>query len=112
MSKHILVLDMGRFIHVTDLQIARQTWEENIKGRESRVDNWGLHIKDETFEYEYPDTEIAYMKDGVAEVTFITDKKVIYLHKGDFVLFFKGEKVKWRAITPFNKDYVFDTLVE
>jgi uncharacterized cupin superfamily protein len=59
-----------------------------------------------TFNWQYSDTEIAYVYEGKVKVK--TDKGEVEINKGDFVTFPKGLACTWQVLEKIRKVYKFE----
>ncbi len=59
-----------------------------------------------TFDWQYSDTEVAYVYEGKVKVK--TDKDEVEINKGDLVTFPKGLKCKWQVLEKIRKVYKFE----
>ena len=57
------------------------------------------------FDWEYSDKESCYLLEGDVEV--LTDIENVNFSAGDFVIFPKGLKCRWKVIKPVRKHYTF-----
>ncbi|HIN96382.1 MAG TPA: DUF861 domain-containing protein [Candidatus Marinimicrobia bacterium] len=64
---------------------------------------WACEASD--FPWEYSDQETCFLLDGDVEVT--TDEETVRLGAGDFVVFPKGLKCRWKVMKPVRKHYNF-----
>jgi uncharacterized cupin superfamily protein len=58
------------------------------------------------FDWEYTNTEIAYILDGKVRVK--TDEEEVEINAGDLVTFPKGLKCTWNVLETIRKVYTFD----
>ncbi len=72
------------------------------------VDQWGIWTcEPSTFDWEYPEQEIAYILEG--EVVVHANDKETHLKPGMLVTFPAGMQCVWEVRQPFKKAYTFDT---
>ena len=64
---------------------------------------WSCEISE--FDWEYDDKESCYLLDGKVEVT--SSFETIAFGAGDFVVFPKGLKCRWKVVKPVRKHYQF-----
>ena len=64
---------------------------------------WSCEISE--FDWEYEDRESCYLIEGEVEVT--SDFETVTFSSGDFVIFPKGLKCRWKVISPVRKHYTF-----
>ena len=64
---------------------------------------WSCEISE--FDWEYNDRESCYLLDGEVEVQ--SEFETVTFCAGDFVVFPKGLKCRWRVIRPVRKHYTF-----
>ena len=64
---------------------------------------WSCEASD--FPWEYSDQETCFLLDGDVEVT--TDEETVRFGAGDFVVFPKGLKCRWKVMKPVRKHYNF-----
>jgi len=72
------------------------------------VSKWPTWKKEtSTFEWTFPEQEIAYILDGECEVTTCCGNKATF-SKGDLVTFPAGTKITWEVKQPLHKHYQLD----
>ena len=64
---------------------------------------WSCQISE--FDWEYDDKESCYLLEG--EVKVSTPLETVKFCGGDFVVFPKGLKCRWKVIMPVRKHYTF-----
>ena len=64
---------------------------------------WNCDVSE--FNWEYGDRESCYLIDG--EVVVSSDFESVTICSGDFVVFPKGLKCRWKVIKPIKKHYIF-----
>ena len=64
---------------------------------------WSCGISE--FEWEYEDRESCYLLEG--EVVVSSDIETVRFIAGDFVVFPKGLKCRWKVTRPVQKHYTF-----
>ena len=64
---------------------------------------WTCEISE--FDWEYDDKESCYLLEG--EVVVSTSLETVKFSSGDFVVFPKGLKCRWKVIKPVRKHYTF-----
>ena len=64
---------------------------------------WTCEISE--FDWEYGDPESCYLLDGDVEVK--SDFETVQFSAGDFVVFPKGLKCRWKITRPVRKHYSF-----
>ena len=64
---------------------------------------WSCEISE--FNWEYNDRESCYLLEGEVEV--YSDFETVTFCAGDFVVFPKGLKCRWKVIKPVRKHYTF-----
>ena len=64
---------------------------------------WTCEISE--FDWEYVEQESCLLLEGEVEV--ITDFETVSFSRGDFVVFPKGLKCRWKVISPVQKHYSF-----
>ena len=64
---------------------------------------WSCEISE--FDWEYGDTESCYLLDGEVEVQ--SEYETVKFSAGDFVVFPKGLKCRWKVTYPVRKHYYF-----
>ena len=64
---------------------------------------WSCEVSE--FDWEYDDRESCYLIEGEVEVS--TDMGAANFEAGDFVVFPKGLKCKWKVTKPVRKHYNF-----
>ena len=64
---------------------------------------WTCEISE--FDWEYQDAESCYLLDGEVEVQSEFEK--VQFSTGDFVIFPKGLKCRWKVTKPVRKHYSF-----
>ena len=64
---------------------------------------WTCDISE--FDWEYGEKESCLLLEGEVEVK--TDFEIVNFAAGDFVIFPKGLKCRWRVIKPVRKHYSF-----
>ena len=68
---------------------------------------WGVwECEPSTFDWQYSDTEVAYVYEGKVRVK--TDAGEVEINKGDLVTFPKGLKCKWQVLEKIRKVYKFE----
>ena len=68
--------------------------------------SWPIWICDVSeFDWEYDDKESCYLLEG--EVVVSTSLETVKFSSGDFVVFPKGLKCRWKVIKPVRKHYTF-----
>ena len=65
---------------------------------------WTCEISE--FDWEYDQQESCLLLEG--EVAVKSDNKEVKLGAGDFVVFPRGLKCRWKVIKPVRKHYSFD----
>jgi len=78
-----------------------------------KVSKWPTWEKEvSTFDWTYPEQEMAYIVEGQCLVTPIEDDQTpgvtVKFSKGDFVVFPAGLSVKWEILKPLRKHYQLD----
>ena len=66
-------------------------------------DVWECEVSE--FDWEYSDQESCYIINGKAEISYQNEKVII--KEGDFVVFPKSLKCKWKVLSPIKKYYSF-----
>ena len=64
---------------------------------------WSCEMSE--FDWEYGDKESCYLLEG--EVVVSTSLETVKFSSGDFVVFPKGLKCRWKVIKPVRKHYTF-----
>ena len=64
---------------------------------------WTCEISE--FDWEYKDAESCYLLDGEVEVQSEFEK--VQFSRGDFVIFPRGLKCRWKVTKPVRKHYSF-----
>ena len=64
---------------------------------------WSCKVSE--FDWEYDDRESCFLLDGEVEVT--TDDEKVNFYAGDFVVFPKGLRCRWKITRPVRKHYTF-----
>ena len=64
---------------------------------------WSCGVSE--FDWEYGDSESCYLLDGEVEVQ--SEFETVRFAAGDFVIFPKGLKCKWKITSPVRKHYSF-----
>ena len=64
---------------------------------------WACEISE--FDWEYGDSESCYLLDGKVEVQ--SEFETVRFSAGDFVVFPRGLKCRWRVTSPVRKHYSF-----
>ena len=64
---------------------------------------WSCEMSE--FDWEYDDKESCYLLEGEVEVS--TSLETVKFSSGDFVVFPKGLKCRWKVIKPVRKHYTF-----
>ena len=64
---------------------------------------WSCEMSE--FDWEYDDKESCYLLEG--EVVVSTSLETVKFSSGDFVVFPKGLKCRWKVIKPVRKHYSF-----
>ena len=64
---------------------------------------WSCEMSE--FDWEYDDKESCYLLEGEVEV--LTSLETVKFSSGDFVVFPKGLKCRWKVIKPVRKHYTF-----
>jgi hypothetical protein len=68
---------------------------------------WSLwECEPSVFDWQYSDTEVAYVYEGKVKVK--TDKGEIQISSGDLVTFPKGLKCQWQVLEKIRKVYKFE----
>ncbi|SVE30984.1 uncharacterized protein METZ01_LOCUS483838 [marine metagenome] len=81
------------------------------KPSEKEIDNKGIRswpiwtCEASEFDWEYDQLESCLLLDGEVEV--ISDNELVKFGVGDFVVFPKGLKCRWKVIRPVRKHYSF-----
>ena len=71
------------------------------------TDQWGVwECEPSTFDWQYSNTEVAYVYEGKVKVK--TDNDEVEINKGDLVIFPKGLKCKWQVLEKIRKVYKFE----
>ena len=65
---------------------------------------WTCNVSE--FDWEYSEKESCLLLEGDVEVK--SDFETVRFSAGDFVVFPKGLKCRWRVISPIKKHYSFD----
>ena len=65
---------------------------------------WTCDISE--FDWEYDEQESCLLLEGEVEVK--TDFEIVNFSAGDFVVFPRGLKCRWRVIKPVRKHYTFN----
>ena len=77
------------------------------KLKQLNIDSWSPWDCDPSeFDWQYPETEIAYVQKGRVVVTEEGGEEV-EVKAGDLVTFPKGMKCKWKVIERIEKVYTF-----
>ena len=85
------------------IQIAKLT-DQEIK--EKDVHSWPIwSCEISEFDWEYGDSESCYLLDGKVEVQ--SEFESVRFSAGDFVVFPRGLKCRWKVIKPVRKHYTF-----
>jgi uncharacterized cupin superfamily protein len=91
--------------------ISQITVEKNvsqIKLDAIGVNKWPTWRKEvSTFEWSFPEQEIAYILEGDCIITPL-DGLPVSFGKGDLVTFPAGLKASWQVLTPLHKHYQLD----
>ncbi len=88
---------------MSQIKIEKPTKE---KLKELGVENWcPWQCEPSTFDWEYADTEIAYIIEGSVDVE--TDQGMVSIAAGDLVTFPAGLKCVWHVKKPIRKVYTF-----
>ena len=73
---------------------------------DNNINNWPIWTCDiSEFDWEYTDKESCLLLEGEVEVT--TDTGVFKFKAGDFVVFSRGLKCRWKVFQPVKKHYNF-----
>lgn len=64
---------------------------------------WSCPVSE--FDWEYAEEEVCYLLEG--EVQIQTEFETVMLSPGDFVIFPKGLKCRWKVTSPVRKHYSF-----
>ena len=64
---------------------------------------WTCNVSE--FDWEYEETEICYLLEG--EVELESKFETVQVSSGDFVIFPKGLKCRWKITKPVRKHYKF-----
>jgi len=64
---------------------------------------WSCEISE--FDWEYDDKESCYLLEGEVEVS--TSLETVKFGFGDFVVFPRGLKCRWKVLKPVRKHYTF-----
>ena len=84
--------------------LINQLSEETIQKKD--IKNWPIWTCEiSEFDWEYDDKESCYLLDGEVEVS--TSLETVKFCGGDFVVFPKGLKCRWKVIKPVRKHYTF-----
>ena len=65
---------------------------------------WSCEVSE--FDWEYSDEESCLLLDGEVEVS--SDIETVSFGTGDFVVFPRGLKCRWKVIRPVRKHYTFN----
>jgi hypothetical protein len=65
---------------------------------------WSCEVSE--FDWEYSDEESCLLLDGEVEVS--SDIETVSFGAGDFVVFPRGLKCRWKVIRPVRKHYTFN----
>ena len=65
---------------------------------------WSCEVSE--FDWEYSDEESCLLLDGEVEVS--SDIETVSFGAGDFVVFPRGLKCRWKIIKPVRKHYTFN----
>ena len=65
---------------------------------------WSCDVSE--FDWEYSDEESCLLLDGEVEVS--SDIETVSFGAGDFVVFPRGLKCRWKVIKPVRKHYTFN----
>ena len=65
---------------------------------------WSCEVSE--FDWEYSDEESCLLLDGEVEVS--SDIETVSFGAGDFVVFPRGLKCRWKVIKPVRKHYTFN----
>jgi len=86
-----------------NIKITKLT-EDEISRKEIRSwPIWSCGVSE--FDWEYGDTESCYILDGEVEVQ--SEFETVEFSVGDFVIFPKGLKCRWKVIRSVRKHYSF-----
>lgn len=79
--------------------------EEKLK--KLKVSTWPVwECEPSSFDWEYDSNESCYILEGEARVE--TPEGSVSFGKGDFVVFPKGMKCRWKVLQKIKKHYKFD----
>lgn len=74
--------------------------------QEKQMDSWPIWTCDiSEFDWEYSEQESCYLLEGEVEV--YSDFETVKFGAGDFVVFPKGLKCRWKVLRPVRKYYTF-----
>lgn len=59
----------------------------------------------DSFEWEYSETETAYILEGRVRIESLDGSESIECRKGDLVTFPRGLKCRWQVLDPLRKQY-------
>jgi len=77
-----------------------------IPSAPKEVDGWSVwECPPSTFDWQYSDTEVAYVYEGKVKVT--TADGAVEINKGDLVTFPKGLACQWQVLKKIRKVYRF-----
>ena len=65
---------------------------------------WSCEVSE--FDWEYVDEESCYILEGKVEL--VSEFETVTFGSGDFVVFPKGLKCRWKVIEPVRKHYIFN----
>ena len=85
------------------ISIHRPSEKEIIKKEIGSWPIWSCDISE--FDWEYNDRESCYLLEGEVEVH--SEFETVMFCAGDFVVFPKGLKCRWKVIKPVRKHYTF-----
>ena len=85
------------------ISINRVTKEELIKIGVFKWPIWTCEVSE--FPWTYSEKESCYILDGEIEVK--TEKEIVNIRSGDFVIFPKGLSCTWTVSKPVRKHYSF-----
>lgn len=87
-----------------EITVQKMTKEEALSKGILKLPVWEKEISE--FDWEYSDKESCYIIEGAATVTYANNKEVSF-EAGDFVVFPKNLKCRWKITSDIKKHYVF-----
>ena len=84
--------------------LINQLSEETIQKKD--IKHWPIWTCEiSEFDWEYDEQESCYLLEGEVEV--VSDHETVQFSSGDYVVFPKGLKCRWKVKSPVRKHYSF-----